>query len=340
MVSIRIFMKIAVIGAGYTGLACTWHLLHAPFRPKGLKVTLFDQKGIGAGASGIAAGLLHPFVGQHAKLNWRGLEAMKATQRLIDESRMALGKQVTNPTGFLRVALLDDQEKNYRRCAEENREVEWWEEETCLKAIPALSENKGAIYITNAQTVLSKEYLQGLWKSCELQGGEFSSLPIDKLAQLRHFDRVIIAAGSGIPEIEELIEFPLTLVKGQLLELEWPDHIPALPFPVNSQAYVVMAADGRSCIAGATYERGFESPQPDIEIAKQEILPKLSFLPHLQHTRIIGCRAHVRVSTKGHLPVIKQVNPRMWVLTGMGSKGLLYHALFGEELAHKVLSSG
>ena len=41
-------MKVAVLGAGYTGLACAWHLLHSPFRPRGLEVTLFDERGIGA----------------------------------------------------------------------------------------------------------------------------------------------------------------------------------------------------------------------------------------------------------------------------------------------------
>ena len=275
----------------------------------------------------------------NAKLNWKGLEGMQATEYLIGQSAMALGRSVASAKGLLRVSLTEEQEKNFRRCAQENESAHWWDPGQCTKEVPQLSEVRGGIYIAAGQTVSSLDYLQGLWKSCKLQNGEFSQLPIERLAQLRHFDRIIVAAGFGIPEIEELIDLPITLVKGQLLELEWPDHAPPLPFPVNSQAYVIMSPDNKSCIVGATYERDFESLHPDIEIAKQEILSKLSFLPLLQYTRILNCRSHVRVSAKGHLPLAKQINTRTWVLTGMGSKGLLYHALFAQELSQKVLQS-
>jgi glycine/D-amino acid oxidase-like deaminating enzyme len=333
------FMKIAVLGAGYAGLACAWHLLHSPFRPRGVEVAVFDKQGIGGGASGIAAGLLHPYVGQHAKLNWRGQEGMMATQGLLRRAAEALGKPVSSATGLLRVALTGEQEKNYRRCALDNNDVLWWSAEECSKAVPSLSNHLGGIFIKNAQTVLSKEYLNGLWKSCQLQRADLLQTPIEKLAQLRHFDRVIVAAGSGTLDIEELIDLPVSLVKGQLLELQWPPHIPPLPFSVNSQAYVVMGPDNLTCLAGATYERGFENVDTDIEWAKQEILPKLSFLPHLQYTPILGCRSQVRVSAKNHLPFTKQINSRVWVISGMGSKGLLYHGLFAKELASKVLQS-
>ncbi|HRD55095.1 MAG TPA: FAD-dependent oxidoreductase, partial [Parachlamydiaceae bacterium] len=50
-------MKIAIIGAGFAGLATAWHLLqHQDKIP--LEVTIFDSSGFGGGASGIAAGLL------------------------------------------------------------------------------------------------------------------------------------------------------------------------------------------------------------------------------------------------------------------------------------------
>ena len=67
-------MKVAVIGAGFCGLAVVWNLLNQLFQPN-LEVTLFDKTAIGSGASGVAAGLLHPYAGAHAKLNWRGKEA-------------------------------------------------------------------------------------------------------------------------------------------------------------------------------------------------------------------------------------------------------------------------
>lgn len=45
-------MRIAIIGAGFSGLAAAWYFLQQPH----LEVTVFDKKGIGGGASGVAAG--------------------------------------------------------------------------------------------------------------------------------------------------------------------------------------------------------------------------------------------------------------------------------------------
>ena len=65
-------MKVAIVGAGFSGLACAWHLLHMQTEPP--QVTLFDRKGIGGGASEITAGLIHPlpeqtqcFTGEHER---------------------------------------------------------------------------------------------------------------------------------------------------------------------------------------------------------------------------------------------------------------------------------
>ena len=64
---------IAIIGAGLAGLAVAYHILN---KNQNCTVTLFDQKGIAAGASGIAAGLLHPFVGARSKRNFEADEVI------------------------------------------------------------------------------------------------------------------------------------------------------------------------------------------------------------------------------------------------------------------------
>ena len=51
--------RYAVIGGGFAGVATAWHLLAHAKRP--VRVDLFDGAGIAGGASGAAAGLLHPY---------------------------------------------------------------------------------------------------------------------------------------------------------------------------------------------------------------------------------------------------------------------------------------
>ena len=51
--------KYAIIGGGFAGVATAWHLLAHARTP--VSVHLFDGAGIAGGASGAAAGLLHPY---------------------------------------------------------------------------------------------------------------------------------------------------------------------------------------------------------------------------------------------------------------------------------------
>ena len=50
-----------MIGAGFAGIAVAWHLLQAATLQQPVHVEVFDAHGVAAGASGAAAGLLHPY---------------------------------------------------------------------------------------------------------------------------------------------------------------------------------------------------------------------------------------------------------------------------------------
>ena len=134
-----------------------------------------------------------------------------------------------------------------------------------------------------------------------------------------------------------LASFKISVIKGQLLEIEWPHSVETLPFALNSQAYLVSLHSGLSCYAGSTFERNFTSAEPDLESAKGEIMPKAAaMLPFLEQSKIIGHQAALRASTPTHLPYAEKVKDNLWILTGFGSKGLLYHALYAERLAQEI----
>lgn len=330
-------MHVAIIGAGFCGLAVAWHLLtHAS--SANLTVHLFDAKGIGQGASGIAAGLLHPYAGAHAKLNWRGQEGFQATQDLLHVASQALGRPVTaKKPGILRLALNKEQENDFQRCAERYpQETEWLDALTCQALVPGCAPVAG-LWIRQGLTIYSPLYLQGLWQACAQRGAQFAQRTITSLTDVKNFDLTIVTAGADILRLPELSFLPLSKVQGQVLELAWPAHYPPLACPLNSHVYILMTEAGTSCLVGATYERGYQEPITNLEIAKREILPKaFELFPPLKETTIVNCYAGMRAVTLHHRPLVQRLSPSQWVLTGMGSKGLLYHALFARELVDAI----
>lgn len=314
-------MKIAIIGAGFCGMAAAYYLLQ-----QGHRVVLYDAKEIGEGTSGIAAGLMHPYAGRFANYNWKGKEGLAATNQLLRVASDVLGTPVADYTGLLRLALEPDQLISFEKSSRKHPDLLWQTREDAQQRVPGIAQAPG-IFIPSAVTVNCPLYLKGLWRACEKLGGSFEKKTVRNLNEF-DTDRVVMTTGAH----KGLHDIPLTQVKGQILEYEYSR---ALPISINSKAYIVTQFG--SCLAGATFEKQFSSLDPDIEFAKFDLEPKIHALyPELAKHSIIGCRAGVRASTHNHLPIIKQINEKTWVLTGMGSKGLLYHALFAQELCTRI----
>uniref|UniRef100_A0A7C9A090 FAD dependent oxidoreductase domain-containing protein n=1 Tax=Opuntia streptacantha TaxID=393608 RepID=A0A7C9A090_OPUST len=81
-------LRCAVLGAGFAGLSVAWHLLrHSPKELK-LDVDIFDEVGIGGGASGVAGGLIHPY-SPKVKPLWRGEECWSECLHLLSIAEAA-----------------------------------------------------------------------------------------------------------------------------------------------------------------------------------------------------------------------------------------------------------
>lgn len=316
--------RIAIVGAGLAGLATAWHL-------RSLNVTLFDPCGIGGGASAVTAGLLHTYAGLHAKLNWRGLEGYLATKELLEVA----GPNCFVETGLLRLALTKENESDFQKASEKFEDVEWLSPSQCQKIVPHATFKPG-IFIKTALTIYGNLYLEGMWKALQ-QYVSLEKKAVNNLNELSSFDKIVLTAGYAS---KNLLDIPLFPVKGQLLELEWPSDIPPLPLPLASQAYIVMSPGNKTCLAGTTFEHTFSSSQPDEEVAAKLILPKIvELFPPLENAKIVNVRAGIRASTPDHKPILRQIDSKTYLLAGLGSKGLLYHALYGKELAKIITLS-
>lgn len=332
-------MNAVVIGAGFCGLATAWSLLRLG-ESRAIKVTIIDAQNVGVSTSGIAAGLLHPYVGIHCKMNHLGAEGFEATKTLIKVAEKHLGRSVAELTGICRPCLTKSQEIDFQKAAKLYApDISWMEVEEMCSYIGPKNVFPG-IFIQSGMTVHAPDYLQGLWLACQSKGAKFCQAKIQSLEELKEYDIVIFATGAETTKIPELSTLPLRPTKGQLLELKWPADLKPLNAALNSQPYCLMSANKTHCIVGSTYEKNFISAEPDIQLAAEELIPKLHILlPELQGAKLTDCRAGVRATTPNRQPLITKIASNGWVIGGMSSKGLLYHALYADLLVHEISSA-
>ncbi|MEM8727180.1 MAG: FAD-dependent oxidoreductase [Chlamydiota bacterium] len=318
--------KIAVVGGGFSGLALCYHLL-----ARGKNVTLFDGKGIGGGASGIASGLLHPYPGQSTRLSWRGKEGMEATKRLLK----LVGGDVYKESGILKIAVTPKREKVLRKLANRYEDIEWWDADRCRDFIQGIRYLPG-IFIKSGITVHALLYSKRLWEVCESLGCRLEQRQVF-LDDLETFDVVVLAVGGGIRRFAVREKLDLKFNKGQILVCRKPRHFEN-DGSLIGKGYLALSEDKDRCYLGATYERDFETEEPCPATATGLIFKQIrQFIPSHQSFKVEQCLAQIRVvSSAGYRPVVEKLDDRLYVITAMGSRGLLYHALLGKELAEEI----
>ena len=311
-------MRVAIIGAGFSGLALSYHLLQYP----SCNVTIFDGKGIGAESSGIASGLLHPYPGEKGRITWKSFEGMQATKELLAVSEKALGRPVADTGGILR--FIPSSEGNT-----------FLEHEKVYKDVSPIG--NGWFLLKSGMTVYTSLYLEGLWKAVSSLGAKLHTLFIDHFNALDEYDCIIVAAGAGTLGLLQM-EVELQQIKGQILTCKIPEEH-SLTNSLIGKGYIATMPEPGYCHVGATYERGFTSLSPNIQTAKELLYPKLSlFYPKVVDFPIEDCKAAVRVARKGHyIPFVKKMGEKHWVITALGSRGLLYHGYLGKILASAIV---
>ena len=244
---------------------------------------------------------------------------MAASLELLNAAEKALGKPVFEKTGLFRPAVTEEQKRDFFFRSTQDPDAIWQEN-------PLFG---WGLWIPQGITVYSKTYLEGLWKASK--NALFSSEKISSLKQLDNYDRIILCAGHEITQFEECKNLPLKATKGQSLICRWPKK---LPHALDSLGHISPTEDPFLCQIGSTYERIFEHGGPDPEKALELKERASLFYPPARDFEIVEIKAGIRISPiNGYQPLTLQINPKTTVFTGLGSKGLLYHALLGKELA-------
>nr|CAB3469634.1 unnamed protein product [Digitaria exilis] len=87
-------LRYAVLGAGFAGLSVAWYLLkHSP-RDSRVSVDIYDENGVGGGASGVSGGLLHPYSPKVYMPLALNINPKKYLQVIMIRSSSALGPKL------------------------------------------------------------------------------------------------------------------------------------------------------------------------------------------------------------------------------------------------------
>jgi tRNA 5-methylaminomethyl-2-thiouridine biosynthesis bifunctional protein len=320
--------RVAVVGAGIVGAALIHHA-----RLFGVEADLFDARGPAAGASGNAAGLVTPRLDAgHDDVTGLFADALYYAAALY--RRVAPGAIVHEGTW------LCEGPRDAGRFDKLTRLPQHAEGDIArVAAVPGVA--RGGLFFKAALAVRPPEIVAGLLAGQSLhrqsiidwrREADGTLTLTDEAGEARGYDAVVLACGAGI---FDLTPTPgLQPVRGQIEQVA-SDDIP--PAPVSWGGYIVPLNDG--FVFGATHDRDDVAT----DIRDGDRTRNLALLAKAMPERAEAAaglpsrsRAAVRVASRDHLPRAGEIAPGLFVVTGLGGRGLCLAPLMARAVMARI----
>lgn len=329
---------IVVVGAGLAGAFAAAGLADA------MRVVVLDKDDIGAGATGAAAGLVNPFMARKANPVWRAEEAVMALEKTLAKIQRP---ELWRRSGLLRPARDANQAAWFSATARDNPGwCSWLSTAQVAERWPSVLADFGALHVTRAGSLDLVLLAEALLDAAERSGCEYHT-ETGALALREDGDRVVVetdwgdiearrvvlCVGADYADWPQLARLDLHSLKGQTIVVERPRGLGSGLPCLSGPGYVVPYPD--ELVLGSTYHHEFEHREPTEEDTREILGKAREVLPGLGSPRVLSVAAGVRVTVPGtRLPMIGPVTDsgRVWVYTGLGSKGLLMGALVGTAI--------
>ncbi|XP_052182092.1 uncharacterized protein LOC127794866 [Diospyros lotus] len=307
-------LRYAVLGAGFAGLSVAWHLLlHSP-KELHVCIDIYDEVGIGGGASGVSGGLLHPY-SPKVKLLWRGAECWRESLKLLSIAEAAVGCSklesesncytqssdgfIVRRRGILRPAIslknLDVLNDNAQKCLASCR-IESIDKDAAQDLVPNLCVPlNSAFYMPEAVNVYPQRYLMALFLACEDLAKDLSTpgsgrkelnlhkKSINNLLEFAgEYSAVIVCLGARAAFLPELSgKLPLRTCRGVVARLELPEDssgsYPDHSPSILSDAWIAVQGP-RNLYLGSTWDWNSRNYLP--EVPSEEASKALEELLH------------------------------------------------------------
>jgi glycine oxidase len=323
---------VVVVGGGVIGLSCAWRAAQ-----RGMSVLVAERDQPGAGASGVAAGMLAPVTeaefGEESllELNLAGARMWPAfAAELAERSGLDTGFRASG--AVVAAADRDDGAELRRLFAFQQSlglDVEWLGGRELRRLEPRLSPRvSGGIVAAQEAHVEPRAVVRALCAALEHEGGEVASgLDVSALApdsvtagdRRIAAGRVVVAAGcwsgafAGAP--------PVRPVKGQILRLRLRGEALAERLVRTPRCYVVSRPGGEVVVGATVEERGFDTTVTAGGVHRL-LEAAWEVLPEVEELELVETAARLRPGSPDNAPAIGEREGVVWA-TGHHRNGVL-----------------
>ena len=325
-----------IVGAGLAGAACALWL------SKHQRVLLLEAAEKPSGASQVAAGIVNPFAGLRGLLMWRGLEALNSLDALVAEAN---AETHYIRCGILRPALDEKQSNSFRAVAAQYPAyAQWVEHHEARQRFPGAATNLGVLLLRSGGIIHVPELINALLHAAAHRGARIRTgervihwgstrnraFVLTQNQTRYESAQVLLCLGSRYVEFEPLRRLNLHRTLGQVVRVKRPSNY-SIPMPVTGHGYVV--PESQSLIAGTTYQRDFTHVSPTDKATRTILQNASEMVPGLDELPLLSASTGIRVGVPGtRLPMVGALDGRIWILTGLGSKGLLFSAWLSQMM--------
>jgi glycine/D-amino acid oxidase-like deaminating enzyme len=217
---------------------------------------------------------------------------------------------------------------------------------------------QGGLRLSNGcQVIHVPSYLEGLWHACEAlakknhpsvvqwtlvdEDKEWTYLASggdDDDATTTTTTNIYCVGAKSCRQLERWynISLPVQLVRGHSVEL-----FGSVAHAVLSGKYVSPTLDGNVTLIGATHDFKIHDERTNEHVMnelQQRTADLCQWNTSTMHRITSGVRVQSSRSAQGRRPIVGRIGgtDNAWIFTGLSSRGLLYHGIYGEKLARAI----